>query len=541
MAPVINMVMMPVLLLSGILLPMTLGPEWLQRVSDFMPFRGSSTRSATPSPATSPPATCSGAPPGRSSCSRSPCGGAPRSSARRTPEASRPGTVRDSCSPQPAAGYPRSGTAGTGDREQGNVDEAGVASRRSRRSCGVVLLAAACGSRSSPTLRRPAGPPRASAPAAPQGRAGQAGRRQDVAVDPPGQADRRRCSPPTCWSTARTPCDEDTIEKIKAIKGVDAGRADLDGAVLRRRAGGHLRGGRPRPRSGGSPRRAPPRPQAVWDRVADGEIAVEPAIGRKLQRRTAIMKLGNESDARAIHIGAYAELLDPTKAKRIDAVVNYKWAEQAGHAQGQRAAVAMGSTVAAEHPQAAAEVRRRPGQRADPRARPRHQRHPDRLPHRWQRGHGRRRRSATRPTRTAPSTPTRPGSSAKIRTEEMPIIGRVTGNVVMLPQLRGALNEVVSPGSAQVDLHLRRLLRPALHRPRPVQGPELPHLRHRHRPQRRRQLPRHRRQDGPHRGRHLQEAGASPGAATGTTPTRCTSSWPAGQGPLTCRSDPSTR
>lgn len=39
MAPVINMVMMPVLLLSGILLPMTIGPAWLQRVSDFMPFR----------------------------------------------------------------------------------------------------------------------------------------------------------------------------------------------------------------------------------------------------------------------------------------------------------------------------------------------------------------------------------------------------------------------------------------------------------------------------------------------------------------------
>ncbi|HEX5088368.1 MAG TPA: ABC transporter permease [Nocardioides sp.] len=39
MAPVINIVMMPVLLLSGILLPMTLGAEWLQRLSDFMPFR----------------------------------------------------------------------------------------------------------------------------------------------------------------------------------------------------------------------------------------------------------------------------------------------------------------------------------------------------------------------------------------------------------------------------------------------------------------------------------------------------------------------
>jgi len=39
MAPVINMVMMPVLLLSGILLPMTIGPHWLLRASDFMPIR----------------------------------------------------------------------------------------------------------------------------------------------------------------------------------------------------------------------------------------------------------------------------------------------------------------------------------------------------------------------------------------------------------------------------------------------------------------------------------------------------------------------
>jgi ABC-2 type transport system permease protein len=39
MAPVINMVMMPVLLLSGILLPMTIGPAWLETASDFMPIR----------------------------------------------------------------------------------------------------------------------------------------------------------------------------------------------------------------------------------------------------------------------------------------------------------------------------------------------------------------------------------------------------------------------------------------------------------------------------------------------------------------------
>jgi ABC-2 type transport system permease protein len=34
-----NMVMMPILLLSGILLPMTIGPEWLQRVSDVIPVK----------------------------------------------------------------------------------------------------------------------------------------------------------------------------------------------------------------------------------------------------------------------------------------------------------------------------------------------------------------------------------------------------------------------------------------------------------------------------------------------------------------------
>jgi ABC-2 type transport system permease protein len=39
MAPVINMVMMPVLLLSGILLPMTIGPSWLEKASEFMPIR----------------------------------------------------------------------------------------------------------------------------------------------------------------------------------------------------------------------------------------------------------------------------------------------------------------------------------------------------------------------------------------------------------------------------------------------------------------------------------------------------------------------
>lgn len=39
LAPVVNALALPILLLSGILLPMTLAPRWLQILSDFNPFK----------------------------------------------------------------------------------------------------------------------------------------------------------------------------------------------------------------------------------------------------------------------------------------------------------------------------------------------------------------------------------------------------------------------------------------------------------------------------------------------------------------------
>lgn len=39
LAPLVNTLALPILLLSGILLPMTLAPRWLQIVSDFNPFK----------------------------------------------------------------------------------------------------------------------------------------------------------------------------------------------------------------------------------------------------------------------------------------------------------------------------------------------------------------------------------------------------------------------------------------------------------------------------------------------------------------------
>ena len=38
LAPLLNMVSVPVLLLSGIMLPMTLAPGWLQRIAQLNPF-----------------------------------------------------------------------------------------------------------------------------------------------------------------------------------------------------------------------------------------------------------------------------------------------------------------------------------------------------------------------------------------------------------------------------------------------------------------------------------------------------------------------
>lgn len=115
--------------------------------------------------------------------------------------------------------------------------------------------------------------------------------------------------------------------------------------------------------------------------------------------------------------------------------------------------------------------------------------------------------------------------SARIRTAEMPIIGRVTGDVVMLPQLEAALEEIVTRGLAD--------------RINTYDGCYLPRFIARD-PSR--QLSFHTfgtatdlNASTNYRGIpgaidrtvvSISRRGASPGVATGTTPTRCPSSWP---------------
>jgi hypothetical protein len=62
--------------------------------------------------------------------------------------------------------------------------------------------------------------------------------------------------------------------------------------------------------------------QAVWDRLAGGELAVREELGRRLQDDDGNVALGGGSDAPVVHVGAYAP-----QATTIDLVVNTAWVD----------------------------------------------------------------------------------------------------------------------------------------------------------------------------------------------------------------------
>ncbi len=323
-------------------------------------------------------------------------------------------------------------------------------------ACGVLLLASGCGSlnaqdEKSPTTSRGA----ASEAADPDpGESGEDGGGEDgggdksevpddVAIDPPG-----KLSDPLLSSDVlvfgQATLDKDTIEQIAAIKGVTAVEpismgqfyvderevtyAAVDPASFRRYT-----------------RPGTAQTEAVWQRVAGGEIAVEPGIGRRLEQDNGEMKVGNESAARSIHIGAYAALLPETVARRIDAVVNYKWVDKLGLRKDNALLVSMGETS----PQSIRkQLQKLAGSKASVQILG-----PDLDINATQTafltGGSVAAAVGSFSYRANPDgtvTPEAAWVRKNIVTQEMPIIGRVTGHRVMLPQLEAALSEVVTRG-----------------------------------------------------------------------------------------------
>ncbi len=175
----------------------------------------------------------------------------------------------------------------------------------------------------------------------------------------------------------------------------------------------------------------------VWRRVAAGELAIRPGLAKELQTASGNLPLGNGKDAPQVHIGGLAEL-----TPRIDAVVNEKWAPKLGMPEDNALVLSTGVTS----PQSLMkELVRLAGDQASVQLLG-----PDIDPG-----------AAQTAVLTGGSVAAAVGSFTYtvnrngtvnpdprwikdyIRTEEVPILGKVTCNKAMLPQLRAALTDIV--------------------------------------------------------------------------------------------------
>jgi hypothetical protein len=312
---------------------------------------------------------------------------------------------------------------------------------------GIGLLASACG-----TLK-PTSDTTATAGKAGDG-GGQGGTTaqpvsNDMAIDPPPKLTAPLLSSDVLVYSQDT-LDPSTIEQIKKIVGVDSVEPISMGSFFIGEQEVTYAAVNPATFRRFTPQ-GTAQTQGVWDRVADGEIAVDPPIAKKLEQKDGYIRLGNETDAQRIHIGAYAEILNHSYARRIDAVVNYKWVDKLGMRKDNAMLVAMGS----RSPQSIQkQLKKYAGDKASVQI----------LGPNFDLGlqtafltGG----SVAKAVGSFNYTANRDGTvnpdpawvASHIRTEEMPIIGRVTGNIAMLPQLRAALSEVVTRGLSSKIYH----------------------------------------------------------------------------------------
>ena len=241
---------------------------------------------------------------------------------------------------------------------------------------------------------------------------------------------------------------DDLVEKVSEVKGVRAatqlGMASLsiEGRTLTVAAV-----------DAGEFRRFTPvesaRAQFVWDRLAGGELAVDPTVPKRLIDKGDMIKLGTRDDSPSVHVGAYAPLAQRSAGLSTvpiaQAVVNRERGEQLGLPEGNALLVSTDVTPS--------EIKKQLKGALPPKTTM---------------------QILALEFRNASQTAVLAGTSvsdaigkftytngpdgtinpdqgwvnAYIRTEEVPILGEVTCNKAYLPQLRGALTEIVQLGLA---------------------------------------------------------------------------------------------
>ncbi len=263
------------------------------------------------------------------------------------------------------------------------------------------------------------------------------------AVDAPGPFTQLRTSDALITSTE--PLSEETVERIKAIDGVVAAvplswaSASINGRTLDIAAvdATAFRSFMPV---------ATAQADFVWERLAGGEVVVDDQVDTKLVDKGDMFQLGSDDDAPSVHVGAYAPLHDELdKVTPFDVVMNSKRGEQIGLPSGNALLLSTGSltpsklkkefdkvldddttfrTLAIEF---------------------------DTVQQAVLTGESVSNAIGTFSYTDGPDGTVIPEKSwvdEYIRTEEVPILGTVTCNKGMLPQLRGALTEIVQLGLA---------------------------------------------------------------------------------------------
>ncbi|GAB2868821.1 M15 family metallopeptidase [Nocardioides pacificus] len=188
--------------------------------------------------------------------------------------------------------------------------------------------------------------------------------------------------------------------------------------------------------------------QEIWDRVAGGEMAITPHLGKRLQDDAGYVQLGNDADAPQLHIGAFAP-----QVPQIDAVVNQRWAEAFGMKAGNAVLI---STERLTSPQSVREsIEKIAGDKASVQILG-----PDLDISAQQTAFltggsvaaavGTFSYGVIGGGRIAPDPA---WVKANIRTEAVPILGNVTCHKVMLPQFRAALTEIASTPGLAAKIH----------------------------------------------------------------------------------------
>jgi len=182
--------------------------------------------------------------------------------------------------------------------------------------------------------------------------------------------------------------------------------------------------------------------QEQWDRVAGGEVALSDTLGTRMVDREGWVQLGNDEDAPRVHVGATAP-----QVPQVDAVVNEKWGEEFGMPMGNALLVTTGINAPGD---VVPQVQRLVGDVGAVSILG-----PDLDVGAFQsavltggsvaEAVGTFRYTVLGGGRIQPD---RAWVDAHIRTEQVPILGRVTCHEVMLPQFRAALTEVQQRGLA---------------------------------------------------------------------------------------------